>query len=1368
MLKKGYFFIFVIALFFTKVQAQCPVTITPTATSVCAGDTTSLTAAGSSTYTWSANAGSVVGATVVVLPVSNTVYTVTADNGTGCISTQTVAIVVNSLPALTVTASPASVCPGGSSTLTASGATSFTWDANAGGVTTASATVTPAVYTTYTVTGSNGTCSTTAVVDVAISATPTISVIANPVNVCASGTSTLSASGASSYTWSSGGTFPTTTVNPSATTVYTVTGINSAGCTGTQTVSVGVTPFLSIFISANPSGVCSGGTTTLTASGASSYTWDANAGGVYTATTSVIPSAPTVYTVTGSSGACVATQTVYVPVVSSFSASAVASPSVICAGQTTTLTASGGSSYSWSSNSGGGGGPTKIVTPSVSTVYLVTATNGTCTATQTVAVMVNPSPTITIDATPASVCAGGTSVLTATSTTATSFTWSANAGGGGVTTAATAVSPPATTVYTVTGSDGTCTSTQTITVNVIPFLIIPVTANPSSVCSSGTTTLTASGADTYTWDINAGGVNTPTTVVTPTVNTTYTVTGSNGACVASQTVNVTVTPTMTISVTPVAPSVCYGQSTTLTVNGASSYTWDANAGNATTQSVVVSPLSNTIYTVMASSGACVATETVLVTVKTNTLTITPPVGTTTLFCTGTPYQFGAVDTTSSGTTAQYYQWSVSPTPVPGVVMTNTACTICNGPTMTFSATGTYTLQVIVNLSSGCIDTAVYALSVVQTPTVIVTNPLPITICQGGTGDTLHVVGALTYTWSPMINVATQYAAGDSVLINPPNAGVYTYTVVGTSSAGCVSEPTVITATVNPPPVVTAYSGITPWATLIDSICSLGSSTVHMDLSYPVAAASYTWTNAASGNLGTPFASSSAVTPNYTGNVDTTYTYYGNLTIPGCPAFPTYTVNLVVVPTPTAYVVSDTVENCNRLGDSLKVTSNPATGVVYNWSPSAYLSSTTGSAVFANPVSAQNITQTYYVTPVIIVGNNVCPGKPDSVKVLIGDTTNAQIDPRYWIDCAGMIDTLIAFPTRTPLNNTYQYYWTLPAIASGTTSATGDSIFVTPSAIGTYTLNVRGTCVKKKTAEILIAVNNCMTPIPSFSVTADTICRRKCITYTDMTLQNSSTQKPLFYMWTFTVQPPQSSIFCIGQGCTIHSDTVWFEATDSSALPKIKVCYYINSSLNTNGVFPVTEYVSHGPYTLVPAATATMGIAVYNGPLANAGQSQTITLGDAATLDGTHSAGTLGTVASYSWSPSSSVSCATCPQTAATPSVNTQYVLTVIDNNGCTDTSNVMVFVNDACFDPFVPTGFSPNGDGLNDSLFVRSNCLTNFTFKVFDRWGEKVFETDNLDKGWDGRFRGDPMNAAVFVYTLEGYLKNGKSVKQKGNITLVR
>lgn len=1367
-MKKQYFFMLfccLISSFFSeKLRAQCPVTITPTPTSVCIGATTTLTASGATTYTWSSNAGSATTASVSIIPLSNSVYTVTATTGT-CVATQTVAIIVNALPSLTVVATPTAVCPGASSTLSASGATSYTWDANAGGGNAATASVTPSAYTTYTLTGSNGTCTATSVVDVAVSDTPAISLVSNPQNVCAGGTATLSATGASSYTWSSGGASTSTTVvTPAAATVYTVTGANSAGCTSTQTVAVGVVPFISVFISANPSGVCAGGSTTLTASGASSYTWDANAGSVNTATAAVSPFTGTIYTVNASSGTCIATQTVYVPVVSSFSASLVATPTLICAGQTATLTASGGSSYSWSPNAGGGNGQVKTVTPFANSVYQVTATNGICTSTQTVAIQVNPAPTMTLVADPVNICVGGTSTLTASG--AVSYTWSANAGG--VTTASTTVSPPSTTVYSVTGSNGTCTSVQTINVNIVPFLSIPAAANPTSVCSAGTTTLTASGANTYTWSTAAGGVNTPTAVATPTVNTTYTVTGSSGSCVASQTVSVSITPSLAISVSPPVTSVCYGQTAILTVNGASSYTWSANAGSATTQTVAVTPLSNTVYTVTASSGACVATQTALVTVITNTLDIVPPVGTTTLFCTGVPYQFGAVDTTTGGYSVQYYNWSVSPSS--SVTVLNGSCTTCNGPTFTFDTTGTYTLSVVANLNSGCLDSTTYTVTVVQTPTVV-TTPFAPTVCEGGpVGTMIYVTGAGTlgtYSWTPMINIATQYAAGDSILINPPNAGVYNYTVVGTNAAGCPSLPKVVTATVFPAPTFTALA-------VDDSICSYLNTAVMMVASSSVtsANATYTWTCGPNGNLGTPFSQTSAVSPIYGGSVDTTFVYYANVTVPGCPAYPTYTVDVVVIPTPTVSLVSDTVYNCNKMGDTLKVTSNPAAGVTFTWTPNYNISSIQGSSVFVHP----NFQEYYYVTPVTTTGTMTCIGKTDSILVMIGDTTNTSITVQYDIVCKGAVDTLIANPPRTQLNGTYQYYWTMPSTTTGTTTVTGDTLVITPMALGTYTLNVRGTCVNRQTAEVVVAVNNCTRPVVQFTETADTICRRKCVTYNDITQQY--TVRPLWFMWVFTVQLPQVSINCVGpgaSGCIIKNDTVYYASTDSSAIPKIKVCYY-QTSLPSQP-FPIEEYVSHDPnlvYTQGTAnasltSSATHSITIYDGPLALATKTQTINLGDAVQISGQQSSGTLSTLAGYSWSPPTALSCTNCVSPMANPSVTTQYVLTVTDKNGCTDTSSITIFVDLTCFDPFVPSAFSPNGDQENDVLYVRSNCLKNFTFRVFDRWGEKVFETENLEKGWDGSFRGAPMNAGVFMYTLEGYqTTGGKEIRQKGNITLVK
>lgn len=87
---------------------------------------------------------------------------------------------------------------------------------------------------------------------------------------------------------------------------------------------------------------------------------------------------------------------------------------------------------------------------------------------------------------------------------------------------------------------------------------------------------------------------------------------------------------------------------------------------------------------------------------------------------------------------------------------------------------------------------------------------------------------------------------------------------------------------------------------------------------------------------------------------------------------------------------------------------------------------------------------------------------------------------------------------------------------------------------------------------------------------------------------------------------------------------------------------------------------------------------------------------------------------------------------------------------------------------FVPNVFSPNGDGFNDVLRVRGKGIEELQFIIFNRWGEKVFETSDVNSGWDGTHNGEPMNLSVFVYVLKGKYKDGKFFDVKGNVTLMR
>ncbi len=177
------------------------------------------------------------------------------------------------------------------------------------------------------------------------------------------------------------------------------------------------------------------------------------------------------------------------------------------------------------------------------------------------------------------------------------------------------------------------------------------------------------------------------------------------------------------------------------------------------------------------------------------------------------------------------------------------------------------------------------------------------------------------------------------------------------------------------------------------------------------------------------------------------------------------------------------------------------------------------------------------------------------------------------------------------------------------------------------------------------------------------------------------------------------------------------------------------------------------------ATVTVGSANTLNP--DAGIYVTIPIGTSTQLNGT-GGGT------YSWSPTGNLSCATCQNPIASPSVTTTYTLTVTDSLGCSSTDTVTVFVDIICGDIYVPNAFSPNGDNQNDILYVRGVCIVTMTFEIFNRLGEKVFSTTDPNIGWNGSWRGSPCENAVFMYVLQATLIDGTEVNKKGNFSLIK
>ena len=661
---------------------------------------------------------------------------------------QPVLITVNS--GLAISVNSPTICPGQAVVLTpTSTATSYSWNTGAASNTIS---VSPAATTVYTVTGTNGSCSGSQTATVTVGSG--IGITVNSPTICAGTSTILTAGGATTYSWSTGATTNTISVNPSSNSVYTVTG-TAGTCTGsaTSTVSVNALPVLTV--SALPATICAGGTSTLSVSGAATYTWSNSFNG---SSQPVSPASTTGYSVTGTSAAgCTSTLTASLTLTVTPNPTVAVNSPTICSGQSAALTASGATSYSWTS---GQTTATLAVSPGTTTIYTVTGTSNSCSGTQTATVTVSPAMIIAVNS--PTICAGQTTVLTATST-ATSYTWTT-----GANTNTISVSPSSTTVYTVVGTAGTCAGANTATVTVNPVPVITPAANPINICTGQSTTLTASGAATYTW---SNGFNGSTQTVSPTVPTTYSVNGTApGGCVNPTpftiTVNVTPTPTITVAST----TVCIGNPATLTASGATSYTWNTGETGAT---INPSPAASTSYTVSGSNGGCSTTAVANVTVLgTQPLTVsTSSPGGCIPLCTS----FLNTNILSSTIVYNFGDGSSAPG---------------HNPTHCYTVSGTYTVTATAtDLSNGCISTYT-----VPTPIVALVQPVPSFSIAGGNtviaGSPVTLVntstGAVSYSWTAC--VPGVYTSKD-VTLPALDTGLCCIRLTAFNSTGCSTTTT---------------------------------------------------------------------------------------------------------------------------------------------------------------------------------------------------------------------------------------------------------------------------------------------------------------------------------------------------------------------------------------------------------------------------------------------------------------------------------------------------------------------------------------------------------------------------------------------------
>jgi gliding motility-associated-like protein len=213
---------------------------------------------------------------------------------------------------------------------------------------------------------------------------------------------------------------------------------------------------------------------------------------------------------------------------------------------------------------------------------------------------------------------------------------------------------------------------------------------------------------------------------------------------------------------------------------------------------------------------------------------------------------------------------------------------------------------------------------------------------------------------------------------------------------------------------------------------------------------------------------------------------------------------------------------------------------------------------------------------------------------------------------------------------------------------------------------------------------------------------------------------------------------------IYSGTQTSELTISNASPGMDGCMY--QCVMENLLNSVTSQ----------AVTLT----VHPTPQADAGHDTTIMAGTTLQLNAT--GGT-----SYLWFPETALSDPNIPDPVSSTLENISYIVYTTDEFGCTSSDTINIIV-DVTTDIFIPDIFSPNDDGQNDILYVRGKGIKELDFIIYDRWGEKVFETNDLNTGWDGTYKGDKLFTAVFVYYIKVAFYDGNNYEGKGNITLVR
>ncbi len=726
---------------------------------------------------------------------------------------------------------------------------------------------------------------------------------------------------------------------------------------------------------------------------------------------------------------------------------------------------------------------------------------------------------------------------------------------------------------------------------------------------------------------------------------------------------------------------------------------------------------------------------------------------------------------------------------------------------TFATAGTHTVLLMVKDENSCLDTTKHTIRISSAnPTFSFSSS---TICLSS--GTVQMVNSTAQTPDPVTNYIWDFGDGSplvttTVLTSPIHTYLsattpsqnFTVTLTATNSQGCTDVVQHILTVVNP----VATLSPSQFLMCIPNPTNLAANTILF--SAPSSATSYTFNFGDGSSL---FTSTNNVTPLHTYTAAGSYTASVIVDVAGCKNMNTVVVNAYLYPIPNFSLNPSYICKDNQVQFTNTSTVSPA--YTLNWNLG------TGSPILPN----ETVVWTYTTSGIAIITLTVSNGCAAVVsKTLNIYSVKGSPILNKTIVCLG---NAIQFSLKNDTSTVESWDWDFGdgSINSYTANASPSS---TISHIYSYYPLPSGNTFIQFTAwsSLHRCFDTTRVPIKIIRIDADfdrnneiskpdsVHCLNVIDNFTNQTPNSSgynfnwafgngssaTGQNPSYtypmpgsYQVTLTVTDPINN--CLGY--TVKNMTI--NALPNATVSARDTCKnrpFILNSTPTAGTPPYTYSWTPSagvvsPTNAVTSATSsnsttyTLNITDANGCKNNIIKNVYIQLpADSISWDTTVVVGQIvplnnnsGSNFTYTWNPITDLSCTNCPYPVSNSTVNVTYSVTIADNMGCFRTVNTHTIIVELKGTVDVPTAFTPNGDGINDVIYVDGWGIRKLNyFRIFNRWGQLLFESNDIKIGWDGMFNGVPQNMETYVYQVsaDAYVDAQKPFLKTGTFKLIR